>query len=157
AAIVNRRGIGFDDFLDLRAKDPENRRRMPRSRVIVPGKAGEDRYFWDEEAEAKYLAEWVAANPAPPAPAEPQDAEDNQAQPAPLQPTRQELHEVRELERLFARLESLGLSMDDWSLIQEISASGEKMPTRYELITADSRNNPVVKSIANLQSVLSAI
>ena len=41
------------------------------------------------------------------------------------------------MERIFARLSEFGLSIDDYSLVQEESASGEKMPTRYELLAKD--------------------
>jgi DNA gyrase subunit B len=42
-----------------------------------------------------------------------------------------ELHENRELERLFQQLAALGISIDDYALVQEESVTGEKLPTRY--------------------------
>ena len=45
--------------------------------------------------------------------------------------TLRELHENRELERLFVQIAQFGLSIEDYSLTQEEAASGEKMPTKY--------------------------
>jgi DNA gyrase subunit B len=44
-----------------------------------------------------------------------------------------ELHEVKELEKLFAQLRDYGLSIDDYFLTQEESVSGEKLMTKYAL------------------------
>jgi DNA gyrase subunit B len=46
----------------------------------------------------------------------------------------QELHEVKEMETLFAQLEQYGLSIDDYFLTQEESVSGEKLATKYALV-----------------------
>ena len=46
----------------------------------------------------------------------------------------QELHEVKDLERLFESLDSYSLSIDDYYLTQEESVSGEKLATKYVLI-----------------------
>jgi DNA gyrase subunit B len=46
----------------------------------------------------------------------------------------QEMHEVRELEKLFVQLGRFDLSIDDFYLTQEESVSGEKLTTRYALI-----------------------
>ena len=45
--------------------------------------------------------------------------------------TVRELHENKELARLFEELEKAGLSIDDWDLVQEESVTGERLPTRY--------------------------
>jgi len=42
-----------------------------------------------------------------------------------------ELHENRELARLFEMLPTYGLSIDDWGLVQEESVTGAKLPTKY--------------------------
>jgi len=49
----------------------------------------------------------------------------------------QELHEVKELEKIFSQLEQVGLSIEDYFLTQEESVSGEKLSTRYALINED--------------------
>jgi DNA gyrase subunit B len=45
-----------------------------------------------------------------------------------------ELHEVKELEKVFVQLEGYGLSMDDYFLTQEESVSGERLATKYALV-----------------------
>jgi DNA gyrase subunit B len=45
------------------------------------------------------------------------------------------MHEVKEMEKLFTQLESFGLSIDDFFLTQEESVAGEKLATKYALIS----------------------
>ncbi|MEZ6234298.1 MAG: DNA gyrase subunit B [Phycisphaerales bacterium] len=49
--------------------------------------------------------------------------------------TIRELHENKELARLFTELADLGLSIDDYALTQEESVTGERMATRYAWAT----------------------
>ena len=46
----------------------------------------------------------------------------------------QDLHEVKELEQLFAELKHFDLMIDDYALRQEPSITGELMPTRYAVV-----------------------
>jgi DNA gyrase subunit B len=48
-----------------------------------------------------------------------------------------ELHEVKDLEKIFGQLEQYGLSIDDYFLTQEESVSGEKLATKYALVNED--------------------
>jgi len=50
-----------------------------------------------------------------------------------------ELHEVKDLEKLFSQLEQYGLSIDDYFLTQEESVSGEKLRTKYALVQEEKR------------------
>ena len=50
-----------------------------------------------------------------------------------------ELHEVKDLEKLFSQLEQYGLSIDDYFLTQEESVTGEKLATKYALVQQDGR------------------
>jgi DNA gyrase subunit B len=54
----------------------------------------------------------------------------------------QELHEVKELEKLFTQLTQYGLSIDDYFLTQEESVAGEKLATKYAL-ASDSQTHDV--------------
>ena len=45
----------------------------------------------------------------------------------------QELHETKELDKLFTQLNAVDISIDDYFLTQEESVSGEKLRTRYAL------------------------
>jgi DNA gyrase subunit B len=52
--------------------------------------------------------------------------------------TIRELHENREMERLFQDLAAIGLSIDDYTLIQEESVTGEKLPSKFAwVLTGD--------------------
>ena len=49
----------------------------------------------------------------------------------------QELHEVKDLEKLFSQFEQYGLSIDDYFLTQEEAVTGEKLATKYALVQED--------------------
>jgi DNA gyrase subunit B len=61
----------------------------------------------------------------------------------------QEMHEVKELQKLFDDLKQFGLSIDDYFLTQEESVSGEKMMTKYALVS-DGRANVDVAGVGQI-------
>jgi DNA gyrase subunit B len=142
ATIVSRRGIQFVDFLELRAKDPEGRRRLPKIRVMIPG---DELYFWSEAEEQAEMGRRGIVTDAL--------AAGGQSQPG---VSRKELHEVREIEKLLPKLEAAGLSIDDYALSQEISVSGEKLPTKYALFTTSGGAGRTIES-PNIASIIAAI
>ena len=123
--IAERRGVRFPDLLAVRAQDPEGRERLPTHRLTWNGG---DAFAWSERqahevVSAKSLRltdETVGPGTGTP----PADAA------RPLVSLR-ELHENRELERVFGELRELGLSIDDYALVQEESVTGEKLPARF--------------------------
>ena len=126
--VVQRRGIDFADFLGKR--DGEGH--LPTFRLVVDGR---DHFFHSADQRDAYLrAEKLVEDEvlgevkadATPALAPHQRLQVNQ-----------ELHEVRELEKLFAVMTGFGLSIDDYYLTQEESVSGEKLATKYVLVTDD--------------------
>jgi DNA gyrase subunit B len=154
--VVGRRGIDFADFLSLRREG-----RLPMYRVVIDGKdqffhSAEERdavlradQFLPDEAEvaARVAKEAVAAAPPTEGAVAPTAADlrasraaDAVAKASPRQvhlrrlQTNQELHEVRDLEKLFKQLDGYGLSVDDYFLTQEESVSGEKLRTRYAVL-----------------------
>ncbi|MCE9591056.1 MAG: DNA topoisomerase (ATP-hydrolyzing) subunit B [Planctomycetes bacterium] len=177
ATIVQRRGVAFEDFLRLRDNDPEGKRRLPRVRVQAPGVERGEFYFWSDAQEDAFRQhhnldsidpdlDQVIAAAAPATPATPAA----HATPGTAAPggngssagkrrtaVRKELHEVKELERLFARLEEFGLFIDDYSLVQEQSPSGEKLPTRFEVICRDSKGHEQVLSVPNVSKIANTI
>jgi DNA gyrase subunit B len=130
--VVQRRGIDFADFLSKR--NPEGK--LPLFRVIADG---EDHFFHtiadrDGFLQANDLlpkAETLPTDLTIPAP-----KTNGKAVPQRLQKN-QELHEVRDLEKIFIELEKLNLPIDDYFLTQEESVSGEKLATRYALLNDD--------------------
>ncbi|MCC7144937.1 MAG: DNA topoisomerase (ATP-hydrolyzing) subunit B [Phycisphaeraceae bacterium] len=158
--ILRRRGIVFNDFLALRSHDPEGRHRLPRIRVQIPGSLDHDSYFWSEAEEERFRHERNLKETDP-------DLDQVQdvtlAAPGADQPTfrpaiRKELHEVRDLERLFTRLrEEHGLSIDDWAIEPGETLSGESLPNRFELHRLDAKGQTLVRPVPNLSQIVSAV
>ncbi|HEX4793847.1 MAG TPA: DNA topoisomerase (ATP-hydrolyzing) subunit B [Humisphaera sp.] len=133
--VVQRRGIDFADFLALR--DP--RGKLPIYRLIDEGK---DHFFHTAAARDQFLhdnhlvIEEIAA-------LSPGDA------PAPTNGNGQvrrvqksyELHEVKDMDKLFTELEAFDLSIEDYYLTQEESVSGEKLRTKYALVNESQTHN----------------
>ena len=143
AAVVERRGVPFEKLLALRAKHGA----LPLYRVILDGQ--EHFFFQAEEyeafAEKNHLDEIEAAARA----VDVADAGNGQgngksrnsaaaAVEAKKKAQRrleknEELHENRELEKLFARLASLDVPIEDYHLKVEETDSGERKMTRYRV------------------------
>ncbi|MEE9211508.1 MAG: DNA topoisomerase (ATP-hydrolyzing) subunit B, partial [Phycisphaeraceae bacterium] len=159
--VVDRRGIAFDQLLRLRSQDPQGRHRLPRIRLKLPD--GEY-YFWSEQQEEQFRNQHQlnAADPElDKVIGEPSDsgAEPTERPDTTARAVRKELHESKELERVFARLAEFGLSIDDFNLQPpETSPSGETPPTRFELITRDGKGGEQTTTpIVNLSQVARTI
>jgi DNA gyrase subunit B len=150
--IAERRGVKFPDLLSARDHDPSGARRLPTHRLVW---TGGEAFAWTE-AEARAIAaknkltiaEFDATQAGPSGAASP-GSEDNssagRARPASalvaatqVLPSNhaqaaslRELHENRELERLFQLIAGFGVSIDDYALVQEEAITGEKLATRY--------------------------
>ena len=141
ASVVQRRGIDFQDFLRLRDRDPLGQRRLPGVRTERSDGAGVDvRFFWAEDDEKAYLQS-LSADAAPGH--------------APL--IRTELHETRELARLFARLREMGYQDDDFTARAGRSPDGLRQPTRFVLIGQDPKGQPIREDLENLGSLARAV
>ncbi len=151
--IAERRGVLFVDLLSERAHDPEGQNRLPTHRVQWQA---HDEPAWSEEGAHRIieehklclgdevevngadgeepLVEGVAHGSESRATGESRATDESHVpEAAPRGPlaTIRELHENRELERVFAELDALGLSIDDWALVQEESVTGAMMPARF--------------------------
>ena len=130
--VIQRRGIDFAEFLGRR--DPAGR--MPVCRVVVEG---EERFFHSTADRDEYLRdqnimvedEEMTKVQGPEAKAQENGAAQENVRR--LQKN-QELHEVRELERILTQMESFGPAVEDWFLTQEESVSGEKLATKYAFV-----------------------
>ncbi|MEM8876157.1 MAG: DNA topoisomerase (ATP-hydrolyzing) subunit B [Planctomycetota bacterium] len=123
--VVERRGIPFADLLAMR--DPDGK--LPHHRIVVDGEehffhssaqrdeylAANDLLVRDEEMEAVEASTNGSANGTPRKVLEKSN----------------ELHEARELEKVFARLSEWGIAIDDYFLTQEESVTGELMTTKF--------------------------
>jgi DNA gyrase subunit B len=137
--VAERRGVKFPDLLSARSGDPSGGGRLPTHRLVW---TGGEAWAWSE-AQAREVAAAKGlrveemsedgGGEAPAAEASPAP-EANRKNAAQLR----ELHENRELERVFELLNRAGLSVTDYALVQEESVTGEKLPTKYawELVQA---------------------
>jgi DNA gyrase subunit B len=128
--VVQRRGIDFADLLGRR--DPAGH--LPQYRVVIEG---EEHFFHSAMERDEFLREQqavledeelVKAKTPPAGAAAP-------AEPVKRVQKNQEMHEIRELERLFTQLAQYGLSIEDFFLTQEESVTGEKLATKYALVS----------------------
>jgi len=135
--VIQRRGIDFADFLGHAA----GLGGLPHFRAVIDGK---DFYFLtadERDAELRKQNVWVDVQPIGQAPVEvtPETKAQNGAAQANLKRLQKnhEMHEVKELEKLFPLLQAYDLSMDDYFLTQEESVSGERLMTKYALVNED--------------------
>ncbi len=133
--VAERRGVRFPELLMARSGDPSGANKLPTHRLVW---TGGEAWAWSEEqaraiATANELAveemnedgaEAVAQPAGTPAVAAAPAARRNAAQ-------LRELHENRELERVFEQMVKQGVSVADYALVQEESVTGDKLPTKY--------------------------
>ena len=128
--VSQRRGVPFVDVLASRDRDPAGGRRLPTHRVSWRHGSIE---AWSE---AQALAD-LAAKGLQLADHRPSAAATPDAGASPVDPERQavvrELHENRELDRIFVELESLGLSVNiaSYAGVRRESVTGEMLPAMF--------------------------
>jgi len=129
--IAERRGVRFPDLLAARAGDPAKQVRLPSHKVTW--RAGEA-YAWSE-AQALEIVSERGLRLADGAAADPAGAQAEGQSPGAVQgeATIRELHENRELEKLFAELAEFSLVVDEksWAALQGEAVTGEKVPARF--------------------------
>jgi len=162
--IVSRRGITLAELAAKRHEDPEARGRLPHIRLIVPAAEGTsisgDYFFWSEEEVDAFRQQHnlTTADPDLDEVIGEETAGDGQAGPGDARRVqRKELHEVRELERLFQRLGEFGLRMEDYFYTRKEAVTGQELPTRFELETTDGKGNEPRVSVPNLAEVHQAV
>jgi DNA gyrase subunit B len=126
--IAERRGVRFPELLATRRVDPENKERLPTHRVTWQG--GEEFAWSEREANQIVIRGGMRLDEGVPEGGGTPVIGQAEGHGRPLATVR-ELHENRELERVFSELGSLGLSIDDYALVQEEAVTGEKMPARF--------------------------
>ena len=157
--VVERRGLTFEQLLEQRANDPQGQGRLPRIHVLVPatessnGVTG-DHFFWSEQDEDAFRKENNITELDPDM--DKVIGEGGQGDEV-RHASRKELHEVKELERLFKKLDELGLTIDDYHLKQEESVTGIQGPTRFELHAPNNKGENTVIPVENLAGVVAAI
>ncbi len=122
--VSQRRGIPVTKLLASRRMDPSGEGRLPIWHLSW--QEGDELFWGDAEARRAVQDHKLVLDD--------DVAEVVSASPRNRIATLRELHENRELERLFRELAANGLAIDDWDLVQEESITGERLPTRYAWI-----------------------
>ncbi|MHC4348815.1 MAG: toprim domain-containing protein, partial [Planctomycetota bacterium] len=140
-AVAERRGNPFTALLESRDQDPAGQRRLPTHQLRWP--EGEQ-LCWSEEqaqelikAQMLYLDDLSAGNG------------DRQKV-----ATLRELHENRELQKLFERLAEYDINIDDYALVQEESVAGEKLSTRYAWLVEPGTPKEDLLDVPNIPTIL---
>ncbi|MEE4299391.1 MAG: toprim domain-containing protein, partial [Pseudomonadales bacterium] len=147
ATVAERRGITFTDLLATRDRDPAGEGRLPTHRLSWP--EGEV-LCWSEAEAQQVIAERglilddLGADGS---------SNGDRTKIAMLR----ELHENRELDRLFVKLEEFGLSIEDYGLVQEEAVTGEKLPTRYAWVVDAGTEKESVVEAPNIPAVLGSL
>ena len=145
--VAERRGTLFADLLSMRAEDPADGRRLPSHKLTWPGR---EVFCWGEaDAREKLEQLGLVLDGLGGAPIDPADA----GRVAVLR----ELHENAELMKLFVDLAELGISIEDWSLVQEESVSGERLPTRFAWIVDEGTERESLVPCPNVPSILEGL
>ncbi len=146
--IAERRGLPFGELLGSRDNDPEGTNKLPTHRVAWPG--GEH-LCWSEEEARQYIDSHELV-------LDDLGAGDGDANiDATKFATLRELHENRELEAVFGRLASHGIDIDDYSLVQEESVTGEKLPTRYAWIVDPASEKQSIVDAPNIPAIMTTL
>jgi DNA gyrase subunit B len=145
--IAERRGLPFTALLASRDRDPSGDRRLPSHQIRWP--AGHE-LCWSEE-HARELLETHELILDDLETGLPKGGDRTKLA------TLRELHENRELEKLFERLAEFDIDIEDYGLVQEESVTGDKLPTRYAwLVDPDSEKDDVV-NVPNIPGILSGL
>lgn len=153
--IVKRRGLTLAELLAMREQDPQGEGQLPKLQVIVEadqtsnGLTG-NHFFWSEEDETAFRQENKLEVEDPELPG--QALADGHRL-----VVRRELHEVSDLERIFARLDELGLHTADYFLKPRPTVTGAMAPTKFELLTKASSDSPKITPIVNLAEIAMGI
>ena len=123
--ILERRGLSFRKIMDQRADG-----KLPTHWLVIEGKDVfcHDQKQYDELRLANTDAVVEDGN---------DDGNGNDNGHASRIQKRAELHEVRDITRLIAKLEGRGIGIDDYFLKREEMVTGERQPARYVLINED--------------------
>jgi len=145
--IAERRGLPFAALLASRDRDPSGDRHLPTHQIRWP--AGHE-LCWSEE-QARELLETHELILDDLETGLPKGGDRTKLA------TLRELHENRELEKIFERLAEFDIDIEDYGLVQEESVTGDKLPTRYAwLVDPDSEKDDVV-NVPNIPGILSGL
>jgi DNA gyrase subunit B len=138
--VTQRRGIPFQRLLESRAKDPSGAGRLPRYHLVWG--AGDHLAWAEADAHAEAARRSISLD------------EIGSSGAGVIRGTLRELHEAAELERIFDQLAAQGIAIEDWSLVQEESVTGERLPTRYGWLVRNEGKADEVVEAPNVPAIM---
>jgi len=157
--IVKRRGLTLAELLAMRTQDPRGEGKLPALQVNVAadetsnGLTG-SHFFWSEADEEAFREKNNLVVEDPDLPIE---SPDRVLSPGQRLVVRRELHEIADLEKVFAKLDALGLDIQDYFLKPMPTVTGAMAPTKFELIAKASSDAPKITPLVNLAEVAAGI
>ncbi|MBT8486371.1 MAG: DNA gyrase subunit B [Phycisphaerales bacterium] len=148
--VSGRRGTPFTTLLEARDRDPDDKHRLPSHRLSWP--AGEE-LCWSIAQARSHIEEQDLILDDLGADGGVEPAAGARSKVATLR----ELHENRELDKLFERLDEFGIDIDNFGLVQEESVTGEKLPTLYAWIVDPGTEKQSTVDVPNVPSILSTL
>ncbi len=144
--ISQRRGTPFPTLLGMRENDPEGNNRLPRYRVVW---TGHEEVCWTEDAARKVISDNNLL------------LEDLNTEVENGDATRiaalRELHENREIDVLIASLAESDIQVEDYTLVQEESVSGEKLATKYAWVVDAGTDKEEIVEVPNIPDILESL
>ena len=144
--IATRRGTPFTTLLEMRENDPDGKGRLPGYRVVWPNN---EVVCWSEEDARKVVADNNLL-------LDDINVEVNNGNTSQIAALR-ELHENREIDVLIETLKKFKIDVDDYSLAQEETVSGEKLSTKYGWIIDPSTESEEVVDVPNVPQILETL
>ena len=144
--IASRRGTPFTNLLEMRKDDPSGKGRLPGYRVVWPNN---EVVCWSEEDARKVITDNNLL-------LDDINVEVNNGNTSQIAALR-ELHENREIDVLIETLKTSKIDVDDYSLAQEETVSGEKISTKYGWIVDSNTENEEVVDVPNVPQILETL
>ena len=143
--VSERRGTTFPLLLAARSNDPTGANRLPTHRLVWP--EGET-LLWSEEDAASFMQKHGLIL---------DDLGTGDGAAKRKLATLRELHENRELTKVIERLSGLGIEIADYTLVQQESVTGEKLPTRFAWTVKGEDGAAATVDVPNIPMILSAL
>ncbi len=151
AGVVQRRGIPFQKLLESRSDDPSSARHLPTHHVVW---SGGDLLAWGEkEAHDAVAAGGMVLDDLAPT----TNAENGAAPARGIVASLRQMHETAELERIFTQLLEFGIDIDDYSLVQEQSVTGERLPSKYGWLVTPEKGEPELAEASSVAAILKTL
>ena len=150
--VSKRRGIMFTELLECRDDDPSGENKIPRFHLRW---AGGEHLCWTEQQAGDFINTNGLALDA--LGTEEAESDNTAKADASKIVTLRELHEAREMEKIFEELNAVSIDVTDWALVQEEDVAGDRLPTRYCWILEKQNKDDTEEELVEVANVPSII